>query len=123
MPAALIEQTRPGGRIVAVVPTGVVGLDKHEDGSASGHYHEDVFGFMVMRGRHMPLPPPSDDTSALPRAAETRRWRFPPAVLGAAGRSLPFALLAHTAAMPYVYATWGGATTEVKACIGATDRG
>src|SRR5205807_2051339 len=35
---AWVDQTRPGGGVVAVVPNGLVRLTVAEDGSASGHF-------------------------------------------------------------------------------------
>lgn len=109
VPSAWIEQARPSGRIVAVVPTGVVGLDVREDGSASGHYHEDVFGFMFMRG-HMPNPLSVDETNALMSGPSTSgRWRYSPAILAAGGwYESSFALLAHTLVVPLEYVRWNG---------------
>jgi protein-L-isoaspartate O-methyltransferase len=52
VPRAWIEQTRPGGLIVATLPETTVRLRRHEDGSASGRFIAG-YAFMWMRG-HAP---------------------------------------------------------------------
>jgi protein-L-isoaspartate O-methyltransferase len=52
VPGAWIEQTRPGGLIVATLPEMTVRLQRHEDGSASGRFIAG-YAFMWMRG-HAP---------------------------------------------------------------------
>lgn len=54
LPHTWIGQTAPGGRIVAVVPNGVVRLQVGQDGSASGRFHPMDFEFVYMLGGHMP---------------------------------------------------------------------
>lgn len=117
VPASWIEQARPGGRVVAVVPTGVVGLEVEEDGSASGYYHWGVFGFMPMLGHTLV----TGKGASLPEDHERRRsWRRPPSVFGAGGETLPFTLLAHTLAAPFEYADYDHRTpaqvAEVDLC-------
>jgi protein-L-isoaspartate O-methyltransferase len=52
VPRAWIEQTRPGGLIVATMPEMTVRLQRREDGSASGRFIAG-YAFMWMRG-HAP---------------------------------------------------------------------
>jgi protein-L-isoaspartate O-methyltransferase len=94
IPMAWIEQTRPGGRVVAVMPDGCVGLDVREDGSASGALHPHQFLFMPMIG-YMPDQLPSGEPRGLTGAP--RPWRHPPDVLFAGGlEQCSFAALALT---------------------------
>lgn len=105
VPLKWVEQTRPGGRIVAVVPTGVVGLTIREDGSAAGRYHRGGFGFMPMRGHTRVYLSEQESVGVLSQDGTGRAWRYPPDIL-AAGADLAFALLAHSTAAPYHYADW-----------------
>jgi protein-L-isoaspartate O-methyltransferase len=82
IPRAWIDQTRRGGRVVALVPDGCVGLDVRADGAASGRFHPQQFSFMPMVG-YMPTLPASFDPEELTGTA--RRWRYPPDILFAGG--------------------------------------
>jgi protein-L-isoaspartate O-methyltransferase len=78
VPRSWIEQTRPGGRVAAVVPDGCVGLDVRDEGSAVGRFHPGHFSFMPMRGW---MPELVGDLAA----GDTRSWSYPPDVLRAGG--------------------------------------
>jgi protein-L-isoaspartate O-methyltransferase len=79
LPIAWIAQTRAGGRVVAVVPDGLVQLTVADDRrSASGPFHGDGFGFMSMQGGHMPRGVPMDEAMALVgQGGTTRSCRLP----------------------------------------------
>lgn len=115
VPLAWLQQTRPGGRIVAVVPSGVVGLNVRPDGSASGRFRRGVFGFMPMQ-QHV-----RQDQLEGPDSGDCRPWRYPPTIMGAGGADLPFALLAHTIVLPYVLADWDHATPAEVAEVDLSD--
>ena len=57
VPTAWIDQTCPGGLVLAMLPEGMAQLTVRADGSAEGRFHPTAFGFMYMRG-HWPPPPP-----------------------------------------------------------------
>ncbi|MDB5067162.1 MAG: protein-L-isoaspartate(D-aspartate) O-methyltransferase [Chloroflexi bacterium] len=63
LPHEWIEQTRPGGRVIAVAPTSLAQLTVAHDGSASGPLHRWSFGFMPMRG-YGPRPIPEDELTS-----------------------------------------------------------
>ncbi len=87
LPAAWIRQTRPGGRVTAVVPNGLVTLTVDNDGSASGPFHPHDFGFMHMRGGHMPARiPRAEVTALLGSGGETCRCRRPARIIEAGSR-------------------------------------
>jgi protein-L-isoaspartate(D-aspartate) O-methyltransferase len=54
VPYAWIEQTRPGGLVLAMLPQGMAQLTVRTDGSAGGRFHATGFGFMYMRGHWPP---------------------------------------------------------------------
>jgi protein-L-isoaspartate O-methyltransferase len=56
VPSAWIDQTRPGGLVLAMLPQGMVQLTVRADGSAEGHFHPVAFGFMHMREHWPPQP-------------------------------------------------------------------
>ncbi len=56
VPTAWIDQSRPGGLVLAMLPYGMVQLTVGADGSAEGHFHPVGFGFMYMRGHWPPRP-------------------------------------------------------------------
>jgi hypothetical protein len=90
LPAAWIAQTRPQGRVVALVPNGLVQLTISEDGSASGSCHHETFGFMYIRGGHMPPRLPLGEVESLLGASGVRRrCRFPSRITEA-GRNWSF---------------------------------
>jgi protein-L-isoaspartate O-methyltransferase len=64
VPAAWLEQTRPGGLILAVLPHGMALLSVAAGGSAEGHFHPQPLDFMRMR-EHSPSPPPREELVAL----------------------------------------------------------
>jgi Protein-L-isoaspartate(D-aspartate) O-methyltransferase (PCMT) len=82
IPRAWIDPTRRGGRGVALVPDGCVGLDVRADGAASGRFYPQQFSFMPMVG-YMPTLPAGFDPEELTGTA--RRWRYPPDILFAGG--------------------------------------
>jgi protein-L-isoaspartate O-methyltransferase len=45
IPTAWLEQVRPGGRIVTVVPEGCVALERHREGTTSGRYDRESYRF------------------------------------------------------------------------------
>ncbi|MDB5063898.1 MAG: hypothetical protein JWM18_332 [Chloroflexi bacterium] len=57
VPLAWIEQTMPGGLVLAMLPYGLARLTVVGDGSAHGRFHPTAFDFMDMRG-HSPAPLP-----------------------------------------------------------------
>jgi protein-L-isoaspartate O-methyltransferase len=91
LPTAWIAQTRAGGRVVAVVPDGLVQLTVADDRrSASGPFHGDGFGFMSMQGGHMPRGVPMDEAMALAgQGGTTRSCRLPHRITEA-GRNWSF---------------------------------
>ena len=71
VPPAWVEQTRPGGLIVATLPEMTVRLRRQEDGSAEGRFVYG-FAFMWMRG-HAPAREADEQLVALVRGeGETR---------------------------------------------------
>ena len=87
LPVAWIEQTHPGGRVLAVVPNGLAMLTVAGDGSAGGPFHAHDFGFMYMRGGHMPprITRP-ERTALLSSEGETRPGRRPARIIHAGSR-------------------------------------
>jgi protein-L-isoaspartate(D-aspartate) O-methyltransferase len=57
VPLAWIEQTTPGGLVLAMLPYGLACLTVVGDRSAHGRFHPTAFDFMDMRG-HSPAPLP-----------------------------------------------------------------
>ncbi len=55
VPLAWIDQTVPGGLVLAMLPYGLARLTVGGDGSAHGRFHPTAFDFMDMRG-HSPAP-------------------------------------------------------------------
>jgi protein-L-isoaspartate O-methyltransferase len=87
LPPAWIRQTRPGGRVTAVVPNGLVTLTASDDGSGSGPFHPHDFGFMHMRGGHMPARIPRAEVAGLLGSdGERRRCRRPARIIEAGSR-------------------------------------
>jgi protein-L-isoaspartate O-methyltransferase len=60
VPRAWIAQTRPGGRILAMLPHGMAQLTVDADGSAEGRFHPFPFDFMRMQGHWRPQPPDAE---------------------------------------------------------------
>jgi|HubBroStandDraft_6_1064221.scaffolds.fasta_scaffold1010405_1 protein-L-isoaspartate O-methyltransferase len=54
VPRAWVEQTRPGGRILALLPAAMAQLTVDAEGSASGRFHPFPFAFMRMQGHWRP---------------------------------------------------------------------
>jgi protein-L-isoaspartate O-methyltransferase len=103
IPMAWIRQTRSGGRVVAVLPSGSVGLDVRDDGGASGHLHPRLVGFMYMRP-HMPeVLTDAEVESLVSGPAERRPLRHPPQIMLAGGsEQQSFAALALAVSAPYL---------------------
>jgi protein-L-isoaspartate O-methyltransferase len=57
IPAAWVDQTRPGGLILATMPYGMARLRVAADGSAAGRFHPTSFAFMGMREGLRPAEP------------------------------------------------------------------
>ncbi|HZV51993.1 MAG TPA: methyltransferase domain-containing protein [Candidatus Dormibacteraeota bacterium] len=83
IPTAWLEQVRPGGRIVSVVPEGCVALERREDETASGHYDRESYRFMPIQ------PWPGTDSeriaTAFAQATADRESAYPLSVLDAGG--------------------------------------
>lgn len=90
LPPAWIEQVRPGGRVVAVVPNGLVVLTVQENGSARGPFHPDTFGFMYARGGHMPRRLPGSGIADLVADEGATRPCLYPSRITEAGRNWSF---------------------------------
>jgi len=77
VPSSWVRQTRPGGRILAVLSDGMVFLTVDEAGAASGRFHSFPVGFMWMRGPgHSPARLPAHELSELTwQEADRRRPR------------------------------------------------
>lgn len=99
IPPAWVQQTRPGGRVVAVVPCGVVALEVRDHGSATGWYHPHTFSFMYMRGYMPEFPAETDVEARVAGRSEVRAWKYPPTIL-LAGHMAAFNLLV-SATIPY----------------------
>jgi protein-L-isoaspartate(D-aspartate) O-methyltransferase len=56
VPRAWIAQTRPGGRILAMLPHGMAQLRVGDDGSAAGRFHQTSFSFIPMQGHWASIP-------------------------------------------------------------------
>jgi protein-L-isoaspartate(D-aspartate) O-methyltransferase len=56
VPGAWIVQTRPGGRVLAMLPHGMAQLTVGDDGSATGRFHRTPFDFMPMQRHWSPIP-------------------------------------------------------------------
>jgi protein-L-isoaspartate O-methyltransferase len=105
LPPAWIRQTRPGGRVVAVVPNGLVTLTVSDDGSASGPFHPNDFGFMHMRGGHMPARIPRAEVAGLLGSEGERRRCRRPARIIEAGSHWSFWFF-HGLFAPFVEVVW-----------------
>jgi SAM-dependent methyltransferase len=71
VPRAWIAQTRPGGRVLAMLPHGMAQLAVGSDGSAEGRFHRTPFGFMPMQA-HWATPPPDPTLAELARGGSSR---------------------------------------------------
>ena len=77
VPRAWVDQTTPAGRILAVVPDGMVTLTVAPDGSASGSLSTFRAWFMQMQD-HSPASPPEFEQRALVQGeGERREVRLP----------------------------------------------
>jgi protein-L-isoaspartate O-methyltransferase len=72
VPSAWIDQTCPGGLVLAMLPEGMAQLTVRADGSAEGRFHPTAFGFMYMRG-HWPPEPSLSALIELASAGGTKR--------------------------------------------------
>lgn len=76
VPAAWIDQCRPGGLVLAMLPCAMARLRVAAAGSAEGHFHPASFGFMSMR-EHWPSPPPAAELiGLLSKPGASRRAGF-----------------------------------------------
>jgi protein-L-isoaspartate O-methyltransferase len=106
LPPAWVAQTRPEGRVVAVVPNGLVTLTVSNDGSASGPFHPDGFGFMYMRGDHMPRRVPMSELAAMVHGEETTRSCRHPSRIIQAGSNQSFWFFWSLLATPFAKVLW-----------------
>ncbi len=53
-------QSRPGGRILAMLPNAMAQLTVGADGSAQGRFHRFPFAFVRMQGHRLPRPPDAE---------------------------------------------------------------
>ena len=72
VPRAWVEQTRPGGRILAMVPHGMAQLTVGDDASAAGRFHRGSYAFMPMQGHWPVIPPDAVLTELVSRGGSTR---------------------------------------------------
>jgi protein-L-isoaspartate O-methyltransferase len=72
VPQAWIAQTRPGGRILAMLPHGMAQLTVGGDGSAGGRFHRTSFGFMPMQGHWAAVPPETALAELVARGGSSR---------------------------------------------------
>jgi protein-L-isoaspartate(D-aspartate) O-methyltransferase len=101
VPWAWIEQTRPGGRVVAVVPSGLAMLTVGADGAASGPLHQSTFNFQYMQG-HSPNRPPDSELRELVKRGAPRPSRHTARIIEAGGNpQSSFYVLVGMAAMPF----------------------
>ncbi len=100
IPQAWIEQTRPGGVVVAIAPSSMVALTVAEDGSATGRLHRQNFGFMPLRG-HTPWPSDEEVARSFEGEGETRACRRPPRIVEAGGDQRSFWTMLGMLAFPY----------------------
>ncbi len=82
---ARLEQVRPGGRIVSVVPDGCVALEWREDGTASGHYDPETYRFIPIQPR--PDADPERIAAAFAQATADRAYAYPLSMLAAGGNA------------------------------------
>jgi protein-L-isoaspartate(D-aspartate) O-methyltransferase len=100
IPRPWIQQTRPGGLVVAIAPSSMVALSVAEDGSATGPLHHQHFGFMALRG-HTLWPSDEEVARALAGEGQTRRCRRPPRIVEAGGDQRSFWVLLGMLVLPY----------------------
>ncbi len=101
LPVTWIEQTRPGGRIVAPVPGNLAQLTVQPDGTASGRFHPHGVGFMPMTG-HAPRKPAWESVLPLVRQdGVTRRRRHPRTIVQGDGASAAFWSLIQLLVIPF----------------------
>jgi protein-L-isoaspartate(D-aspartate) O-methyltransferase len=80
VPRAWIAQTRPGGRILAMLPNGMAQLTVVADGSAEGRFHPFPFAFMRMQGHWLPPPPDAELRALVDQGGETKPYGQPAVV-------------------------------------------
>jgi protein-L-isoaspartate O-methyltransferase len=73
VPAAWIDQCRPGGLVLAMLPCAMARLRVTADGSAEGRFHPASFGFMSMRALAVATPGGRADRLAEPAGGEPAR--------------------------------------------------
>lgn len=100
VPAAWIEQTRPGGGVVTIAPSSMVALTVAEDGSASGPLHREHFGFMPLRG-HTPWPSTEEVARTIDGQGVTRPCRRPPRIAESGGDQRSFWAMMGMLVFPY----------------------
>lgn len=101
VPVAWIEQTRPGGRIVAPVPGNLARLTVQPGGMASGRFHPDGVGFMPMSG-HAPRKPSWQSLLPLVRHdGVTRRRRHSRTIVQGDGAGSAFWSLVQLLVIPF----------------------
>jgi protein-L-isoaspartate(D-aspartate) O-methyltransferase len=83
IPTAWLEQVRPGGRIVTVVPEGCVALERRREGTASGHYDRESYRFMPIQP--WPVVDPQRLLASFQRGSSQRDRTYPLSVLEAGG--------------------------------------
>jgi methyltransferase of ATP-grasp peptide maturase system len=89
VPTQWVEQTRPGGSILATLPETVVLLTVHEDGSASGHLCPHAYSFMNAR-RHSPAHlTSSGERSTVSGKGDVRPAQVNPRII-LGGREIPW---------------------------------
>jgi hypothetical protein len=75
IPPAWVEQAGPGGRILAVLPDGMVRLEADGAGGGMGRFDPFPVGFMWMRGHSPTYDAAQSMTELMSGAGETRRPR------------------------------------------------
>ena len=83
IPTAWLEQVRPGGRIVTVVPEGCVALERRQEGTASGRYDRESYRFMPIQP--WPGTDPQRIAAAFEQPTADRDYAYPFSVLEAGG--------------------------------------
>lgn len=101
IPRAWIEQTRPGGRMIAPVPANLAQLTVMPDGSAAGRFHPQGVGFMGMVGGAPTRWTWPALVSLANQPGEGRPRRHPIDVTQAGGKGSPFWSFVRLLAIPF----------------------